>query len=923
MSRHFRKTSDPSVHQHGAALIVTLLLLTLLVVVVTGFLSTTRVEQMAARNYTYQSAAEQMAQLATKQAINALRTNYQTATSSIIFATQPGAMAVFGGASGTQLLPLYSSNSANTTNLNSLATNGWITGNAAQAVNVGLINVSDNAGRPIGRYGFFIDDESAKLPLNAAVGARNTLNPIFPRPYGVDGVAGFTDATKVSGFSSVVGGGSVGANSMSNWSYFFTPEQAVRLFGLGAANLPLVSAAYETNAAYSTNTPWGSPKVYLNSIPFSDVGVSQIVSALTNSNLTRLFGQNFADKYGSANVRQLAANILQMRDINVFNTAPTNFWRTNALLGGVGLPPGAPVESVPTAGATKKTNGIPQDYLGHAPFPMLEEVAVYYVYGWTTANVMTVRFIVDCRIFNPFPVEFDCPSAGISLQVDKAIFPVFYRNDPGIPIGSRYRGPFGSAPKTGEKPYNDLPLAENDPWGDGGGIYKSLTPANGAKTEAIGKISAQSSVTKTFTFDVSFDESNPTAEADSFFSSFVILDQIKLLADTNNPQSIRDWCSGHDFFNTLASSASGPSQFAIAKPPGAAGNPEGTVAAGGAALDPLLAPPPSTKTVKLDPRMRPPLAVSSAFSSAAPGRAWTNIAYGSSAPNGSAFTNASIPADLSFTANAVAALHDTNMPPYLNVSGLAVPTYHSVADLGKVFTGMPWRRLRLQPQPPQETNSSATGGMIPDWVILDIFDVSTPTTAVTPVNPNSTIASQGAPIARASAGLLSQMGSLTSMANIPQLGNPTVAGGAPITQLTYASLVATNNSRLQTISSNAASPGTVASWSAGWRARRAALGFPVDVLLLPSEITEVAGISDFIAPTNLASKANEQRLATLFPGMQTKSRFFTIYALGEAFEGTNANSPVASQRILKTMVRVNTNSSPPGVDIIYQVAPQN
>jgi hypothetical protein len=168
------------------------------------------------------------------------------------------------------------------------------------------------------------------------------------------------------------------------------------------------------------------------------------------------------------------------------------------------------------------------------------------------------------------------------------------------------------------------------------------------------------------------------------------------------------------------------------------------------------------------------------------------------------------------------------------------------------------------------------------------------------------------------------MGVLTNAAFMSQLRNPFVATDPQTTQPPIASLAATNVARVNAISSNAATPGNSASWStnSSWSNRRTALGFPTDVILLPSEITEVAGVADYIAQTNNSAKLNEQRLGALLPGVQTRSRFFTIYALGEAFEGTNASAPVASQRVLRTLVEVRTNSSPPSVDIVYQTPVQ-
>jgi hypothetical protein len=556
---------------------------------------------------------------------------------------------------------------------------------------------------------------------------------------------------------------------------------------------------------------------------------------------------------------------------------------------------------------------------------MLTEVAVYYVYGWTAPNEMTVRFVVECQLLNPFDVEFNLPQAGLYAQIDKAIFPVYYEDDPGQDIRTRYRGPFGTQPANTAFAYND-PVDEDDPWGDGAGTYKSLTPANAVIMTNLGSIPARSYATRYLTFDVRFDEGNPLAGADTFFSSYVILDQIKILANTNNPASVRDWCSGYDLFNALAGSLAGPAQFAVPRPAGIAGEPESNPTDGAATLNPAAAPvsSSSTKVSRLDPRMRPPLAVGLPYQTAPPGRAWQSRTYGNTnLLSASLFTNNSIPADQAFATSPLNALFDTNLPPYLNLSAAGIPTYFSSSDLGKVFTGMPWRRTRLQPQPTNE----ATARMIPDWVMLDIFSTASPATATTPVNPNSTVLHQGGSVTRPSVGLLSQMGVLTNAARMSQLGNPVLASDAPVTQLTFPNLVATNTARVSAISSNAATPGGIASWSSGstWATRRSVppLGFPTNVLLLPSEIAEIAGVADYVAPTNNAAKINEQRLGALIPGVQTKSRFFTVYALGEAFEATNASAPVVSQRILRTLVRVDTNTSPPSIDIVSQTTPQN
>ena len=91
--------------QRGVALVLTLLIISMLVVVVVGFVSVSRLEQMAARNYTYQAAAEQMAQLATSQAMERLADAMEAAVAAPMFSTQPGQINLFNP-SGAAAEPL-------------------------------------------------------------------------------------------------------------------------------------------------------------------------------------------------------------------------------------------------------------------------------------------------------------------------------------------------------------------------------------------------------------------------------------------------------------------------------------------------------------------------------------------------------------------------------------------------------------------------------------------------------------------------------------------------------------------------------------------------------------------------------------------------------------------------------------------------
>jgi hypothetical protein len=72
-------------------------------------------------------------------------------------------------------------------------------------------------------------------------------------------------------------------------------------------------------------------------------------------------------------------------------------------------------------------------------------------------------------------------------------------------------------------------------------------------------------------------------------------------------------------------------------------------------------------------------------------------------------------------------------------------------------------------------------------------------------------------------------------------------------------------------------------------------GFNADSFTLPSEIAEISTVADHA--TRLLS-TNETRLSAFYPLLSTTSRFFGIYARGEAISGTNT----MSVRQLKTTV---------------------
>ncbi len=884
---------------------LTLLVIVLLVVIVTGFLSTTRVEQMAARNYSFQSSAEQMAQLATHQAIALLRSNYQRATSGVAFATQPGAITVFQGGSSLSLTNF--STGAIVTNINALVTNGLVTANTSQVVNVGLQTVTNHTGGQLGRYAFFIDDESTKLPINSASPSRNSLNPLLPRPFSIKGVDPKLDGRAVTGFSNILTG-SFSNSTISNWFYFFTAEQAAKAIPyLTEAQSRHLTVASETNAALAGKTPWGTDKIRINQVPLTDAGVQQMVQALSDPKLTQVFGQTFAGKYTTQGLPQIAANMLQLR---------TDHWRGGAIFDGTNAVLGSDqvtgTVNAPAVGPLKKTNGIPPSYLGYVPFPMLSQIDVSFVFGWQNPapdNSMTIRVILTCVLTNPFPTNFP-PGGQFFAQIDKASFELFY---PGFDPGDPWRGPDGSI-RSAIAPHNDLSF--DNPWGSSQQITAwNLNPTNGIVKTNLPAIGAMGSAEVSVHYDMSFKETNPVTQ---IRQAYIIIDQIKILSQADDARSIRDWCSGNDFFNALTTGgADGPAQFMfpnVASSPALA-QPASPFAARGPL--PITAPPPPAKLVRADPRLRPSLANSEIYKAQPPGKAWNSVLFTAAAPSPADFSDDPIPSDLG---DAQSVLYNTNLPPAMF---LPDGSYALAADLGKVFTGYPWRTLRMQSQPAIE----ASAGLIPDWVLLDAVDFGVTGQAVTTVNPNFVYASAAAaPVVGFGAGLRSQLDVLTNTNDtgaLASLASPLSDDVTPNVPGLLAAGAGTNQAGISNMLAAVSTLTNTSSWARGaqgWKSRRDALKFPPGALLLPSEITELSGFANYETNTANLFKANEYRLGALFPGLSTKSRFFKIHALGEAFEGTN--QAVAATSLLQTLVEVDVTTDPISIRTIYQ-HPQN
>jgi len=896
--------------ENGVALVLTLLIISMLVVVVVGFTVSTRTEQIAARNANYRILAEQLARDATGRALQKLGGELVVTDDDEekpLIATQPGRISRQGKPS----VDLFPSGAA--TNINTITSPAWITGLPSDNISVGWEDVLDPKNRTVGRVSYYVDDESAKLPLNAAAPLRSSLNPVSTRPFSFAPLIGSGSATAADrdAFTAVVNG-TFDRTTISNWTYFFVPEQARgSVFrstidanvSRGLSNWFRVSSLFTTAATQEViagdppkpKTPWGTDKIRINQLPLADSSVAVLANAMTDASLTRIFGSHFGDKYGEEGIEQLAANMLQFRSDHWAGGA--KFTGSAPVLGAANVT-GA-VNAPPGSGMLKKTNGIPRDYLGYVPFPMLSEIDVSFMYGWVDPNAddMTIRIVLTCIVTNPFSSSY-AGGGQLYAQIDKASFGITWPNSP-----SEWRGPDGSPE------HNDI--KNNNYWGNAGqaGLW-ALQPADGVRIAVIPPIPARAAEEVSLTFDVRFNETNALARLEQ---AYIIIDQVKLLATPGSPTSIRDWCSGNDLFNALSVAGGEPAQFAFNPiPPDLALPSSDFVSRSGF---PAQAPPPPSKLVRSDPRMKPGLAISEIYQSEPPGKSWSSVTYSSAPPGPNDFRDADVPADLAFADDLSMAIYNTNLPP---APALPSGNYSMAADVGKVFTGMPWRNLRMQPQPTNEVAAE----LIPDWVLLDMIDFGPAGQVFTSVNPNVGYVSAAGTTNGFGAGIRSLMDSLTNAATIRALADPMNAQAPPVENaLPELPDVVVSQVVMSNLLTALSRPDLEASWATpvnGWRQRRQELGFPTGALLLPSELAEINQVANFAATPN-QFKQNEYRLGALFPMVATKSRFFKIYAVGEAFEGTTQN--VAAMALLQTLVEVNDSTTPPTITTVYQYPP--
>lgn len=947
------RSSPP--RSRGSALILVLLMIVLLATIAVSFLSTARVEQIATRNFTRQTAARGLADLATGEAMAKIAEGFNSTSGAPggnyteVITTQPGAITKYFFVNG-QCIPgptnsLYSAGGTNNANLNRLESptiesgteeappetannvnKPSITGNTTEALNVQMQDVTDAQGEVIGRIAYYVDDESTKLNLNAATKDRTTLNVATPRSLSFSALTNSDNlnppltGSSLTKLATAVDGTNTANTNINSWSHFFRNGQAGKTLGLNQSQLANMSSA-PLSDYHLKYTPWGTKRLHINDQPLDATGVENVFAELSSDHLTDIYGQNFNDKYGqnwswTGNVGQAAdtavnglkqtiANMLQMRtpghhDIHLVKAGYTG----------------------PVISENDSAVFPPTGYYAHVPNAVLNEFGIKIDYTRDEEGIKVyIKPFVE--LVNPFQNPYnDQGSVVLEVNIQSVTFTV-ENADTGA-TEQRSVGPFTLGPKSFDMRVHN----------------KHVTCGSGDKNnELLHEVEISRG-----------DMALGSPETWEIKDASVTMGDVKLYAGADlitRPEALRDWLEG-DFINSKLGTA-------LATPLRLTNNSDSNAWLANFKGDVTLQ--------RIDPRVRGKTPwVVARYTFCREGR----FIKGSGGGNVSGQTagghnthrdargrglapsetaNRDIPGDPSptgdnepdwFIANEHTWIHFPIKLYTLDANGNA--TFNTPGDLGKVPTNVNWRRLRFMPRHENETDKN----LIPDWAMLDVIsfssDSSASTLAIAPINPNGNFACDPTlntqpPVGRNNVAVLPKalepedpfkIGSSIARTqpdrgralqfdtvDMSEDGLGRGMRGYEFFRGDADGLATLLSENIHNREWSATRHEAEVTWSE-WREER---GWPASSLILPGEITEISGVADYGArdqynyerlrlqgeQVQRSIKENEGRLSAFFPGLTFQGNFFTIYAYAQALD---KNGEVQSEALTKTLVEV-------------------
>jgi hypothetical protein len=846
----------------------------MLTVLVIGFNAATRTEQMAARNFSYQESAGQMASLSVNRAIALLNTNVTNGT-----ITQPG-RSWSPSAKDVILTSASAGPSTSSTNINAFQGSNYFIATNTNPIffTVPLVDVTVS-NVLVGRYGFWIDDDSSRMNLNAALPTnRANFLPTNSRPlvFANNTISPLVDAGVRASFAALL----TNANrSDVGWGYFFTPRHLARVSNVGTAtynalmyqvgagplnrpansyvlapaNTPAFLDAGGANGFLSVYGSANYPRRLANLLPAIDKVSTNYFSG---SNYSKYFGSaaagGLAGKYSSSIIRQIIANINDATLPSGPSNSFTGATSLDMLLG--------PVSTPSTQGTTNSQ--VPAQVLGLRPSPFLNEVVVGVAYSTNSppASKLEIQVWMNAELVDPYR-----SGLGNGWQLKYKI------------LNLRFSGTYDDGTNRGVA-FNNSASSVGWNW-DGGVQSVSINRAPNPREFFVPD--------DAFGFEwqaggAGATPAIPNTASNITVTSVEVQPALAILRANNDPLTVRDWAISNDFPN-----------FVFANPT------KVTAAMGYNGYGPGLAPSGVQFTngiAKNDPRVR---------------RFGTNVP--SSPPwvpvQGSSVTLRANNSVVNFTGGTgVASLANDKVaagggnifdhPSFpTNASNVSIlPVWLAAFDLSKIHTGLQWRTLQLRSQDAAE----AGAGLVPDWAVLEAFAVSNnPAPVSVKVNVNSipypaitgssaaALLAQGLSRAPVLSSLLAGNTNNAATASV-SLGGTNFSLGIPAS----AAFPATGAGSFQAAATNIAS----LAFTNSWVSRRTDSNvFPANAYGMVSEVLEINNVSNF-SPDEAA---NEGRARGFYDALTVSSDAFTIYAVGYAMD---RNTNVVAESRMRVQV---------------------
>jgi hypothetical protein len=939
----------------GVALVITLMMMSVLMMMVVGLAGVMRNEQAAARNQTYQVIAEQMADLGARQGMAAVAAAGLTDPART-WASGPGWMI----SNGTWV-PLFSTSTVSgTKNLEEVGTNSLVLSlpdNVRGELRTGWSNLvapGDNANRPMGRTAYWVDDEGTKVNLDA-VGSNNSAGylPLLTNfPYSADWVfvdpaTGQTNAAASARARALAGRSNALATTES-----LKDTNVIGLTGANQVDATTYRRAKGHITAWSSNmdlTPWGTLKFNLNDLtntavyPTPAAAQAALKAVLSTNAWTNFFpaDMTLGRKYGGGGTRatnagnhgdlvlqQIAANMMAAVDRPVINT---NF---------------EPVR--PDNNLRRHRSNMPQNVASHYVGPFLEQVRVRVDWRITALTNVDGRLLIWVRVVNPTASN----AANWSLKVQPRKWKYVVAPASGNFASARasnvvYGAPLSGFPFPPDEGFNIVP---GPAWEVPSNIFNKSWPS--AQSYTSNSLSFAAGSTNDFFFNnvISFTLANVTTNElpASVTRAYVMLDQVGLY-DSASPANanLKDWLTHDDLaqVGNLRNDAYqdyGQFSFHPGLYEGAGGAPVDVGPAFPAPSPGLFGPGNSLGVRKVDPQVRFPICFFVANptqagdmgrlrangwpDSANGARAWTiNAAFNCTNTNGSV-------TGLSYLwPDPAPGVTDVLDHPHFVAGYRPTNGFRSVAQLGAIHTGIPWRTLRLQPTPAVERTGGGANNFPPDWILLDAFTAATNPAAPPPMvnlngvpralvngnpgvaeNSNGTVPTRGWALACA-------MGAAGT--NLSGPTNVAASNGVPISlktnSFTNLAGIVTN---LTAVLSN---PLAAGGWSAssGWRTFRSANPniFTTNGLVLKGELLEVLGVADDSAA---GEDVVEGRLRAFLDLVTTRSDTFCVWSAGQGLAvvtnaggnpiRTNVMGEVRKQTVFQRVPQTNASGQVTG-----------